>query len=168
MTDSSFTDILAANSHYADTFRLSGLSPQAAKGLGVVTCIDSRIEPLAMLGLAPGDAKIIRNAGARVTQDALRSLVLAVHLLNVSRIAVVQHTRCRMTEATDEEIRVEIGRRSGAPADGWEFHAIADQHDTLVKDLAVIRDCPLIPGTVGLVGMIYDVDSGRCQVETTA
>lgn len=168
MTETGFADILAANSDYADTFRLAGLSPQAARGLGVVTCIDSRIEPLAMLGLEPGDAKIIRNAGARVTDDALRSLVLAVHLLGVARIAVIQHTRCRMTEATDDEIRSEIGRRSGAPADGWAFYAIANQHDTLVQDLAVIRACPLIPESVALVGMIYDVDSGRLQIETRA
>ena len=168
MTDAGFDDILASNSEYAETFRLSGLSPQAARGLGVVTCIDSRIEPLAMLGLAPGDAKIIRNAGARVTDDALRSLVLAVHLLSVSRIAVIQHTRCRMTGATNAEITAEISRRSGAPADGWNFRPIGNQHDTLVDDLAVIRTCPLIPDTLALAGMIYDVDTGLLQIETTA
>lgn len=168
MNDAGFADILAANSEYAETFRLSGLSPQAARGLGVVTCIDSRIEPLAMLGLAPGDAKIMRNAGARVTEDVLRSLVLAVHLLSVSRIAVIQHTRCRMTEATNPEIREEIGRRSGSPADGWDFLAIGNQHDTLVDDLTIIRSCPLIPDTVALTGMIYDVDTGLLHTETSA
>ncbi|MEO6467813.1 MAG: carbonic anhydrase [Acidimicrobiia bacterium] len=168
MTDAGFDDILAANSDYAETFRLSGLSPQAARGLGVVTCIDSRIEPLAMLGLVPGDSKIIRNAGARVTDDALRSLVLAVHLLSVSRIAVIQHTRCRMTGATNDEIRDEIAHRSGASTDGWNFRPIADQHDTLVADIALIRTCPLIPDAIPLAGMIYDVDTGLLHIETTA
>ncbi len=168
MTDAGFDDILAANSEYAETFRLSGLSPQAARGLGVVTCIDSRIEPLTMLGLSPGDAKIIRNAGARVTDDALRSLVLAVHLLGVSRIAVIQHTRCRMTGATNAEIVEEIGHRSGASADGWNFRPIGDQHDTLIEDLALIRTCALMPETVALAGMIYDVDTGLLHIETTA
>ena len=168
MTDAGFDDILAANSEYAETFRLSGLSPQAARGLGVVTCIDSRIEPLTMLGLSPGDAKIIRNAGARVTDDALRSLVLAVHLLGVSRIAVIQHTRCRMTGATNAEISDEIGRRSGSPADGWNFRPIANQHDTLIEDLGLIRTCALMPETVALAGMIYDVDTGLLHIETSA
>ncbi len=168
MTDADFDDILAANSKYAETFRLSGLSPQAASGLGVLTCIDSRIEPLAMLGMAPGDAKILRNAGARVTDDALRSLVLAVHLLGVSRIAVIQHTKCRMTGATNAEISDEIGRRSGSPADGWNFRPIVDQHDTLIDDLALIRTCTLVPEAVALAGMIYDVDTGLLHIETTA
>jgi len=83
-----FADVLAANETYANGFSLRGLQARAAKGLAVLTCIDSRIEPLAMLGLRPGDAKILRNAGARVTDDALRSLVLAVNLLAVTRICV--------------------------------------------------------------------------------
>ena len=81
--DETFDDVLAANEAYAQGFRLEGLEPVAAKGLAVLTCMDSRIEPLAMLGLAPGDAKILRNAGARVTDDVLRTLVLASYLLGV-------------------------------------------------------------------------------------
>ena len=168
MTDPAFADILEANARYAQQFHLGVPRPEAAKALAVLTCIDSRIEPLRMLGLVPGDAKIMRNAGARVTEDVLRSLVLAVHLLSVSRIAVIQHTRCRMTEATNPEIREEIGRRSGSPADGWDFLAIGNQHDTLVDDLTIIRSCPLIPDTVALTGMIYDVDTGLLHTETSA
>ena len=91
-----FDDILAANRRYAESFALAGLDPRAARALGVLTCIDSRIEPLDMLGLAPGDAKILRNAGARVTDDVLRTLVLASYLLGVDRAMVVAHTKCRM------------------------------------------------------------------------
>src|SRR5918995_630538 len=87
--DATFDDVLAANEAYADEFRLAGLEPVAAKGLAVLTCMDSRIEPLAMLGLRPGDAKILRNAGARVTDDVLRTLVLASYLLGVDRAMVV-------------------------------------------------------------------------------
>src|SRR5262245_23313291 len=81
-----FDDLLAANDTYATTFKDPGLSGTAARGLAVVTCIDSRIDPLAALGLAPGDAKIVRNAGARVTDQALTTLVLASYLLGVTRV----------------------------------------------------------------------------------
>ncbi len=94
--DQVLADVLAANEAYAQEFRLEGLAPRAAMGLAVLTCMDSRIEPLRMLGLEPGDAKILRNAGARVTDDVLRTLVLASYLLGVDRAMVVAHTKCRM------------------------------------------------------------------------
>jgi carbonic anhydrase len=166
MTDT-FADILAANRAYASDFRLAGLRPEASRGLGILTCMDSRIEPLTLLGLVPGDAKILRNAGARVTDDALRSLVLGVHLLSVDRIAVIAHTRCAMTTATDEQLRDEITERAGASAEGWEFHAVADQVETLRSDLARLRDCPLVPERVVLGGFVYDVDTGLLQLEVT-
>jgi carbonic anhydrase len=168
MVKPGFADILHANEQYAATFRLAGLRPEAAKGLGVLTCMDSRIEPLALLGVGPGDAKIFRNAGARVTGDSLRSLVLAVHLLEVHRIAVIAHTRCKMTEATDDELRVDVGARAGHSADDWEFLAVPDQRGALADDLAKVRACPLIPETVEVGGFIYDVDTGRLELVATA
>ena len=98
---SKFDDILAANAQYVAEFQSSALTGQAARGLAIITCIDSRIAPLAIVGMQPGDAKIIRNAGARVTDDVLRTLVLATHLLNVSRILVMPHTDCRMASGTE-------------------------------------------------------------------
>jgi carbonic anhydrase len=168
MTEAPFADILRANRAYARDFHLAGLRPEAARGLAIVTCMDSRIEPLTLLGLVPGDAKILRNAGARVTDDALRSLVLAVHLLEVDRIAVIAHTRCKMTEATDDELRAEITTLAGAPADDWTFHTVHDQVATLHDDLAVLRKCPLVPATVALGGFVYDVDTGDLRLEATA
>lgn len=151
-----FDDILAANRDYAAGFALAGLDPRAAKGLGVVTCIDSRIEPLAMLGLDPGDAKILRNAGGRVSEDVLRSLALATHLLGVQRICIVQHTRCRMVGATNEEIRTTIG----PSAAGREFLPIDDQARTLAADVAAVRECGMIAPGVVVAGFVYDVDTG--------
>src|ERR687889_1202029 len=95
-SDEPFADVLAANAAYAASFGLAGVPSNAARGLAVVTCMDSRIEPLAMLGLGPGDAKIIRNAGARVTDDVLRTLVLGTYLLGVDRAMVIAHTNCRL------------------------------------------------------------------------
>lgn len=156
-----FDDLLEANRRYAEHFELAGLSPKAARGLAVLTCIDSRIEPLTMLGLAPGDAKILRNAGARVTDDVERSLVLAVHLLGVNRIALIAHTECRMAQAGDEELREEIAMRSGASTMGWEPLAIDDQVATLTADVTRLRACPYLPSSIVIAGFLYDVQTGR-------
>src|SRR5690242_1157741 len=101
--DGAFDDLLAANKEFAATFSLGGFDGIAHRGVALVTCMDSRIDPLGMLGLSPGDAKIFRNPGGRVTASALEALVLGVHLLNVQRILIVPHTRCAMTSNTEEE-----------------------------------------------------------------
>jgi carbonic anhydrase len=155
-----FDDLLAANQSYAAGFRDPGLKGRAAKGLAVVTCIDSRIDPLAMLGLVPGDAKIIRNAGARVTDDALRSLVLAVNLLGVDRVCVVAHTDCAMAGSTDDQVRERVSAASGSDASGWTFCATTDQHATLREDIARIRACDLLPDDLVIGGFVFDVRTG--------
>ncbi|HUY63546.1 MAG TPA: carbonic anhydrase [Acidimicrobiales bacterium] len=155
-----FDDLLDANRRYQTTFHDPGVPGQAAKALAVLTCIDSRIDPLAMLGLRPGDAKIIRNAGARVTEDALRSLVLAVNLLGVRRVCVVQHTDCAVIGTTDDEIRARIGVLRGVDATGWEFLTSTDQLMTLRGDLALIESCVLLPPELEVGGFIFDVRSG--------
>jgi carbonic anhydrase len=132
----------------------------AARALAVLTCIDSRIDPLAMLGLRAGDAKIIRNAGARVTDDALRSLILAVNLLGVSRVCVVQHTNCAMVDCTEEEIRARIEAQRGVDTAGWDFLATTDQLATLRQDIALIEQCPLLPSDLQVAGFVFDVHSG--------
>jgi carbonic anhydrase len=154
-----FDDLLAANREYAASFGLTGLAARAAKGLCVVTCMDTRIDPLRMLGLRPGDAKILRNAGGRVTDDVLRSLVLAVALLGVNRVAVVEHTRCAMVGTTNEELREQLGDL-GARAGEWDFLPIADHAATLTSDVERIRTCPLLPDDLVVGGFVYDVDTG--------
>src|SRR6476646_1872540 len=126
-----FDDLLAANARYRTEFHDTGMAGIAAKGLAVVTCIDSRIDPLRMLGLQAGDAKIIRNAGARVTPDSLRSLVLAANLLGVTRVCVVQHTDCAMIGPTNDELQARISALRGADASGWDFLSSTDQLATL-------------------------------------
>jgi carbonic anhydrase len=155
-----FDDLLEANRRYQAEFHDSGVAGKAAKGLAVLTCIDTRIDPLAMLGLRPGDAKIIRNAGARVTPDALRSLVLAANLLDVSRVCIVQHTNCAMVGSTDAELQARIGALRGADASGWEFLTTMDQLATLRADLDVIRACSLLPPDLVVGGFIFDVHTG--------
>ena len=156
-----FDDLLEANRRYRTAFHDSGVEGRAAKGLAVLTCIDSRIDPLAMLGLRAGDAKIIRNAGARVTEDSLRSLVLAANLLGVTRVCVVQHTDCAMVGTTDDELRARIGEMRGVDATGWHFLASTDQLATLRDDIALIDSCALLPDDLEVGGFVFDVHSGE-------
>ncbi|MEY2399439.1 MAG: carbonic anhydrase [Actinomycetota bacterium] len=156
-----FDDLIDANRTYAEQFHDSGVKGKAAKGLAVLTCIDSRIDPLAMLGLKPGDAKIVRNAGARVTDDALRSLILAVNLLDVRRICVVQHTECAMAGATDEQVAQRVTEAGGVDASGFTFLAMTDQASALRDDIARLRACPLIPTSTEIAGFTFDVRTGK-------
>ena len=158
-----FDDVLAANARYAASFVDEGLLGEAAQGLAVVTCMDSRIDPLKMLGLAKGDAKIMRNAGGRVTEDVLRTLVLAVHLLGVERILVVEHTECKMASATDEQVHAAILEASGIDTRSLEFRTMSDQLATLTDDVQKVRSSPYLPKGVEVGGFLYDVRTGALR-----
>jgi carbonic anhydrase len=156
-----FADVLAANERFAATFHDPGLSGRAARGLAIVTCMDSRIDPLQVVGMGPGDVKILRNAGARVTEDVLRTLVLATYLLNVDRVLVMPHTKCKMASGTEEEIHDLIESEYGVDTRSMEFRTAQDQLLALATDLQRIRSFPLLPDHVAVGGAMYDVDTGR-------
>lgn len=158
-----FDDLLAANREFADHFNLSGFDGVAHAGVAIVTCMDSRIDPLRMVGLKPGDAKIFRNPGGRVTEAALEALVLGAHLLRVERILVIPHTRCAMASNTEAEIQERITESAGQDASWHPFHVITDQVASLKQDVAKVQAHPLIPDTVSVGGFIYDVDSGLLE-----
>jgi carbonic anhydrase len=161
-TDDHFADVLQANDEYAGRYRHAELEARAAKGLGVLTCMDSRIDPLAMLGLVPGDAKIMRNAGARVTQDVLRTLVLASHLLGVDRVMVVAHTGCRMAGGTEEDVHVAIRDAGGPDTRSISFLTTQDQEGALRADVQRVRSWPYL-GKLAVGGFLYDLDTGRLR-----
>ncbi|MGZ6828020.1 MAG: beta-class carbonic anhydrase [Mycobacteriales bacterium] len=156
-----FDDVLSANEAYAASFVDTGLAGRAAKGLAVITCMDSRIDPLAMLGLAKGDAKIMRNAGGRVTHDVLRTLSLAVHLLGVERVLVVEHTDCGVTKVTEDQVHQLIADDTGIDTRSLDFQLIDDQLATVARDVQKIRSWPFLPKTVEVAGFVYDVRTGR-------
>ena len=158
-----FDDLLAANREFAASFDLGGFDGKAHAGVALVTCMDSRIDPLGMLGLKPGDAKIFRNPGGRVTDAALEAMVLGVHLLSVERVLVVPHTRCAMTSATENELRERIGASAGVDAWWQSFGVIADQRAALADDVHKVSSHPLVPDSVKIGGFIYDVDSGLLE-----
>lgn len=155
-----FADVLAANDEYAREFPLQGVHSRAAKGLAVLTCMDTRIEPLGMLGLAPGDAKILRNAGARVTDDVLATLVVANHLLGVERAMVVAHTDCRMSADSADEIHQAIAAGGGPDTRDLPLAVGAGREETLRRDVERIRSFPHLRG-LEAGGFLYEVESGR-------
>lgn len=157
-----FDDLLAANTEFASTFTGSRLTGRAARGLAVVTCMDSRIDPLGLLGLQPGDAKILRNAGARVTDDVLRTLVLAVFLLGVTRVLVMPHTDCGMAKVTDEDVHA-LARAQGIDTRSLEFRTVPDQDAALRHDLMRIKASPFLLKDLAIGGAIYDVHTGKLE-----
>ncbi|MEV4803825.1 carbonic anhydrase [Nonomuraea sp. NPDC049421] len=156
---SAFDDLYAANATFAKEFGTSDLTGRAARGLAVVTCMDSRIDPLGLLGLKPGDAKILRNAGARVTDDVLRTLVLAVYLLGVERVLVMAHTDCGMSKVRDDDVH-DLTEAHGVDTRMLDFHTVPDQAAAMRHDLTRIRSTPFLPSGMPVAGALYDVHTG--------
>jgi carbonic anhydrase len=155
-----FADLLAANREYAETAPVKGFDGVAHAGVAIVTCMDSRIDPLRMVGLKAGDAKIFRNPGGRVDDSALEALVLGTHLLGVDRILVVPHTRCAMASNSAAELRERVSASAGTDATWYPFHVVEDQESALRLDVAKVRTHPLVAEHVRIGGFIYDVDTG--------
>jgi carbonic anhydrase len=159
-----FDDLLAANERFAADFTLAGFDGVARAGVAVVTCMDSRIDPIGMIGLRPGDAKVLRNPGGRVTDQAMIALILGVHLLGVDRVLVVPHTRCAMA-ATEESLQAKLRSACGPDVELPHLGAVDDQVGALRDDVSRVREHRLMPDTVAVGGFLYDVDTGRLRHE---
>jgi carbonic anhydrase len=159
----SFADLLAANEEYAAHAQIEQLSGWAQRGLAVVTCMDSRIDPLAVLGMRPGDVKILRNAGARVTDDVLRTLVLATYLLGVTRVLVMPHTDCRMASGEEADVHRAIWEKSGVDTRSVEIRTVTDQRAAVITDLTRVRSFPLLPEGLVAAGALLDLRTGHLE-----
>ena len=158
-----FEDVLAANARHAAGYAGSDLTGRAAQGLAIVTCIDSRIDPLAVVGMHSGDVKILRNAGARVTDDVQRTLLLASYLLGVQRILIMPHTDCRMVGASEAEIHATIRSEYGTDTRSIEFRTSHEVDASLALDVVRVRANPLLPEGTRVGGAVYDVHTGRLR-----
>jgi carbonic anhydrase len=116
-----------------------------------------------MIGLEPGDAKILRNPGGRLTDTAMEALILAVHVLGVDRILIVPHTRCAVALNTESELQELVGESAGQDASGQRFSVVTDQLQALFDDVSAVRSHPLIPVSVAVGGFLYDVDTGLLE-----
>jgi carbonic anhydrase len=113
-----------------------------------------------MLGLHPGDAKILRNAGGRVTPDVLRSLVLATTFLGVTHIAVMHHTDCALARGGEAQLRSGLNEKQAAHSEGWDFLTMDDPDKALAEDVHVVQTCEVLPDGVRVEGWRYDVQTG--------
>jgi carbonic anhydrase len=174
------SEVLAANQHYAAEFGERGkLAMPPARRFAILTCMDARLDPARYAGLREGDAHVIRNAGGRASDDAIRSLVISYKLLGTREWFVVHHTDCGMETFTDPVIRGllatsletavldasgwrDIGRGPGSTeAEYVDFLTIRHQEQSVVDDVRRIRNHPLVPGSIPIYGYVYDVRNGR-------
>lgn len=156
-------EVLAANERYAAGFTKGSLPSPPALGLAVLTCMDARIDPARALGLKEGDAHVIRNAGGRASEDAIRSLVVSSHLLGTREFLVIHHTDCGMLTFTNDEIRDQIRQKLGADASQVDFLPLTDLDTNVREDIEVIRSSPLLPRDISVRGFVYDVRNGRLR-----
>jgi carbonic anhydrase len=160
---SALDDLLAANKRYAASFTKGDLAAPPARRVAVLTCMDARLDPERFLGLEEGDAHVIRNAGGRASDDAIRSLVISYKLLDTREFLVIHHDDCGMLTHTNEQIREILRRDLNADASGIDFLPFSDLDESVREDVQTIRSSPLIADDIEVRGFVYDVKSGRLR-----
>ena len=152
-------DLLANNERYAQTF--SGPLPMPpARGLAVIACMDARLNVYAILGLAEGEAHVIRNAGGVVTDDQIRSLAISQRLLGTKEIVLIHHTDCGMLTFTDDAFKRSIQNETGIKP-SWSAEAFPDLAEDVRQSIARIKASPFIPHKDAIAGFIFDVATGK-------
>ena len=160
-----FDELLESNQTYVQDFTGGDLAAPPKRKVAVVTCMDARLHPERFLGFDLGDAHVIRNAGGRVTDDALRSLVISQRMLGTQEVIVIQHTECGMMSATDEDIAAKVKEDLGVDT-SMEFLTFTDLKESVKIDVNRLRNTSLIPEDVPIVGAIYDVKRGKVEEVT--
>jgi carbonic anhydrase len=155
-----FDEFIAANESFSASFDQGHLPMPPARQVAVVACMDARLHPEKVLGLAIGDAHVIRNAGGRA-QDAIRSLVISQRLLGTTEIVVLHHTDCGMLTFTNEQLAAKVHDELGVDVAGQDFLPFPDLEQSVRDDVAILRASPLIPGSIPISGAIYDVTTGK-------
>jgi carbonic anhydrase len=156
--------LLLSHRAYERSFGEQGLAELRSaprEKVAILTCMDARMDPARMFGLAPGDAHVIRNAGGRASEDAIRSLTVSTLLLGVTEIMLIQHTRCGMAAYTQQQIEAKVRDATGADATGVDFLTFGDLHSCVEHDVRTIKRSPYLPKGLSVVGFVYDVDNGR-------
>jgi len=152
--------ILAANRTYATEHGTTDIPIRPARHLAILTCMDARIQLFPVLGLQLGDAHVIRNAGGRASDDAIRSLVVSTNLLGTREILVIQHTDCGQHRFSNEDIRHHLLAYLGVDSGETDFLTFSDLTESVRGDVQKIRTSPLLPKDIIVSGMVFDVATG--------
>jgi carbonic anhydrase len=150
-----------ANAAYASSFSKGNLPMPPGRHVAVLTCMDARLDPARFLGLKEGDAHVIRNAGGRASEDALRSLTISEQLLGTNEVVVIHHTDCGMLTFSNEDLRKKLKQELNADAEHVDFLPFKDLEQSVRDDVATIKNSPFIPKNIEVSGFIYNVRSGR-------
>ncbi len=155
-------DLLAANAVFARTFDLGDLKVQPRRHVAVLSCMDSRILFEHCLGLRPGDAHMIRNAGGIATDDAIRSLIVSHHLLDTQEFIIINHTDCGLLKVKEDELRTKLTRKMGTDSpEPAHFYAFDDLEKNVRDQIAKVKSHPWIPKHIPVRGFVYDVKTGK-------
>lgn len=155
-------ELLSYNERYAESYRNAGLTARPKRGVAVVACKDARIIIAKAFGLAEGDGHVIRNAGAVITDDIVRSLVISQHILETKEIMVVAHTRCGMMTFTDDDLRERVRGSSGSDL-AFPIGTFTDLEKHVSTGVRKLRACELLLHRDSIRGFVYDVDTGRAR-----
>lgn len=158
-----FDEFLEANEKHAATFDQGDRVAPPARQVAVVTCMDARLHPEKFLGLDIGDAHVIRNAGGRASDDAIRSLVISQRLLGTNEVVVIHHTDCGMLTFENEDLTAKIKEDLGVDTTGHDFLPFSDLEQSVRDDVETLRNSELIPEDIVISGAIYDVRSGEIR-----
>ncbi|MXQ49084.1 carbonic anhydrase [Streptococcus pneumoniae] len=156
-----FNNFMLANQAYVALHGEEHLPIRPKTKVAIVTCMDSRLHVAQALGLALGDAHILRNAGGRVTDDMIRSLVISQQQLGTREIVVLHHTDCGAQTFTNPEFHEQLQRDLGVDVSDKDFLPFTDIEESVREDMQLLKDSPLIPEDVIINGAVYDVDTGR-------
>lgn len=160
---STIDEVLHANEKYAQTHKARSLSPRPTRRLAVVTCMDTRLTK-ATMGLADGDAHIIRNAGGIITDDTLRSLLVSHYSLGTEEFMVINHTDCGLMRSTEEELRTMIERHAGTASISPErFYSFKSPEENVRKQLEKLKSHPWVRKEIVVRGFVFDVETGRLK-----
>lgn len=161
-------ELIQANQQFAEGFDKGNLPAPPARHVAVLTCMDARLDPEAFLGLRTGDAHVIRNAGGRASDDALRSLIISTHLLGTNEYLVIHHTECGMLTFSNQDLHEKLREQTGVDAEYINFLPFSSLEQSVRDDVQRIKDSPFIPNEIPVRGFVYDVRSGRLQAVSGA
>jgi len=156
-------ELVQANQEFAQGFAHGDLPMPPARHVAVLTCMDARLHPEAFLGLKFGDAHVIRNAGGRASDDAIRSLIISSRLLGTTEYVVIHHTDCGMLTFSNDDLHTKLREETGADASHIDFLPFGDLAQSVRDDVKRIQESPLIARGTSVRGFIYDVSTGKLE-----